>query len=136
MSDSLLNFAGSQTADVHADAAGRDAVRAGGNVYSGVPSEAVMGMWERHMDKEPQRQSLMVSAIEQGFAKASDAVAEAEGRTAAQLDRVSAALERLASLTTWLASAMLAQAIFSALALFLGLWALLRLIGPQLVAGL
>lgn len=116
MSENALNLAGAQTADVNAESVGGRDV----NHYQGVPFPQVAALLTRWLDKEPEQQRLAVAAI--------DAV---EGRLAT----VERLLERLAALLTWLTGAMLAQAIFTALALFVGLWALLSLVGPQLIAG-
>jgi hypothetical protein len=117
MTNATLNLGSdNQVADVNVESlGGRDVHK-----YEGVPFREVAEVLTRWLDKEPEKQSLAVAAI--------DAV---EDRLAA----VERLLERLASLLSWLAGAMLAQAIFTALALFLGLWVLLSLVGPELIAG-
>lgn len=114
-SDKGIDLSGSQADSVEASAAGRDF-----NQYQGVPFPEVARLLTRWLDKEPAQQALAIAAI--------DGV---ETRLAT-LERL---LERLTGLIAWLAGAMIAQAIFTGVALFLTLWVLLGLLGPQLVAG-
>lgn len=109
MAEPLVNLSPQQAGDVKTgDMTGRDKYS-----YEGVPFGQVAELLTRWLDKAPQQEQLAIGAI----------------------DGVERQLGRVATLLAWLASAMLAQAIFTALALFLGLWALLSLVGPELVAG-
>lgn len=133
----LVDFAGAQTTDVQIDATGRDR-------YEGVAFGQVKDLLTELADKEPQRQGLMLNAVEQGYKRAADAVESAETRTTAALGQVVVTLQQIAGtlgrLTVfmqWLAALMFCGAIFTAFLLAVGGWALLQIVGPLLlVAGL
>lgn len=138
MTDSALNLSGAQTADVTVGAvAGRD-VR-----QEGVPFERVAQTWERYLDKEPQRQQLMVTAIERtadavtaAEGRTAAAVAEAEGRTSDQIERLVDVVDRLAVWAQRLTLAVVGQVAVLAFAVLLMVGLLVLLASPRLVAGL
>lgn len=108
-----------QAGDVSAgDVAGRD-------LYQGVPSEQIMTLLARFLDKEPQRAALEHAARE-----------KRDERLDRQLDRIVDALDRSARSQSRTSTALIVEAVVLGLFLVVMLQVIVAQFGPHLIAGM